>query len=101
MQNKNYFLLRKNLTPKIYAYSDSNPELDGLIKIGYTTGNVLERVKQQYPTSRPGKIPFKILLDEYTIKGMELLLRIKTYISFYQQKVFLIQMENGLDVLQN
>ena len=68
MQNKNYFLLRKNLTPKIYAYSDSNPELDGLIKIGYTTGNVLERVKQQYPTSRPGKIPFKILLDEYAIR---------------------------------
>lgn len=68
MENKNYFLLRKNLTPKIYAYSDSNPELEGLIKIGYTTGNVLERVKQQYPTVRPGKIPFKILFDESAIR---------------------------------
>ena len=68
MENKNYFSFRKDLNPKIYAYSDTNPELDGLLKVGYTTSDVLERVKQQYPTARPGKVPFKILLDESAIR---------------------------------
>ncbi len=68
MENKNYFSFRKDLNPRIYAYSDTNPELDGLLKVGYTTSDVLERVKQQYPTARPGKVPFKILLDESAIR---------------------------------
>ena len=68
MENKDYFSLRKNLTPKIYAYTDSNPELEGLIKIGYTAGDILKRVKQQYPTVRPGKNPFKIVLEQAAIR---------------------------------
>ncbi|QIW16081.1 restriction endonuclease [Pasteurellaceae bacterium RH1A] len=40
-------------TPKIYAYSDSR--FAGCLKIGYTEQDVLERIKQQYPTITPNQ----------------------------------------------
>ena len=48
--------------PKIYAYEDTNQLYKGLLKVGFTTVDVLSRVKQQYPTKRPGPEPFKIVL---------------------------------------
>ena len=50
--------------PTIYAYEDTNPQYDGLLKVGYTSVNVLSRVNQQYPTQRPGPKPYKIVLEE-------------------------------------
>ena len=50
--------------PKIYAYQDTNPQYKGHLKVGYTSVDVLSRVKQQYPTKRPGPEPFKIVLEE-------------------------------------
>ena len=47
--------------PTIYAYLDTNPQYEGLLKVGYTTVDVVSRVKQQYPTKRPG--------PEYTSGG--------------------------------
>ena len=55
--------------PKIYAYRDSHPEYDGLLKVGYTTQTVLQRVKQQYPTARPGKPPYNIMLEEIAMRN--------------------------------
>ncbi|MBF2754719.1 MAG: GIY-YIG nuclease family protein [Gammaproteobacteria bacterium AqS3] len=49
--------------PKIYAYSDTHPDSKGLLKIGYTTRDVKSRVREQYPTARPGKLPYKIVLE--------------------------------------
>jgi len=70
VSNKNFFLEKKILSPKIYGYSDSSPQLEGLIKIGYTgTGDVKKRVKQQYPTLRPGKEPYKILIEETAVRN--------------------------------
>ena len=51
--------------PKIYGYTDKT--YPGLIKVGYTTIGVKDRVKQQYPTKRPD-IPYKIILEESAIR---------------------------------
>ena len=68
--NKNFFPEKKILSPKIYGYSDSSPQLEGLIKIGYTgTGDIKKRVKQQYPTLRPGKEPYKILIEKTAVRN--------------------------------
>jgi hypothetical protein len=49
----------------IYAYSDSNPDYQGLLKVGFTAVDVEKRVAQQYPTKRPdGKAPYSIVFAE-------------------------------------
>ena len=63
--DKDIFPPRPETQPMIYAYEDSNPEYKGLLKIGYTTISVEQRVAQQYPTKRPdGKIPYRIVFAE-------------------------------------
>lgn len=52
------------VNPRIYAYSDSHEQYAGLLKIGYTTLTVQERVKQQYPIATPGKPTYIIHLDD-------------------------------------
>ena len=43
--------------------------MEGLIKIGYTsTGDVKKRVKQQYPTLRPGKEPYQIVIEKSAVR---------------------------------
>lgn len=39
-KDKNFFPLRPDAKPTIYAYEDTNPQYKGLLKIGYTTGDV-------------------------------------------------------------
>ncbi|MDR1776847.1 MAG: GIY-YIG nuclease family protein [Desulfovibrio sp.] len=63
--SKDFFPLRPDARPTIYAYEDSNPEYRGLLKVGYTTVDVEKRVAQQYPTKRPdGKKPYRIVFAE-------------------------------------
>jgi len=62
--SKEFFPRRPEVQPKIYAYEDTNPQYAGLLKIGYTTKDVRERVAEQYPTLRPGKLPYRIVLEE-------------------------------------
>ncbi len=66
---KDYFPSRPSLKPTIYAYEDSNPEYKGLLKVGFTTQSVEERIAQQYPTKRPGKLPYRIVLSEPAMRG--------------------------------
>jgi hypothetical protein len=54
--------------PRIYAYEDSNPQYAGLLKVGYTAGDVEARVKDQYPTLRPGPLPYRIVLTEDAVR---------------------------------
>lgn len=61
---KDFFPQRPDAKPTIYAYADTNPQYDGLLKVGYTTGDVRSRVAQQYPTKRPGRLPYRIVLEE-------------------------------------
>lgn len=61
----NLFPSRPDNKPMIYAYKESNPDYEGLLKIGFTSTNVEKRVAQQYPTKRPdGKPPFEIVFAE-------------------------------------
>lgn len=68
MAQKDFFPLRPEANPKIYAYEDTNPLYSGLLKIGYTTKDVQQRVAQQYPTLRPGKPPYCIVLEESAMR---------------------------------
>jgi len=69
MPETNFFPLRLQSQPAIYAYTDSNPEYKGLLKIGYTDKNAKTRVAQQYPTLRPGKLPYTIVLEESAVRN--------------------------------
>lgn len=66
---KNFFPPRTKVEPKIYAYEDAHPQYRGLLKIGYTTRSVQERVAEQYPTVRPGDKPYQIVLEESAIRN--------------------------------
>jgi len=75
-----FFPQRPNANPRIYSYIDTNPEYKGLLKIGFTNRGVQERVKEQYPTVRPSKLPYKIVLDESAMR--------KDGTTFYDFEVF-------------
>ena len=47
MQQQNFFPPRPTLSPKIYAYSIDAPDHKGLLKVGYTTRDVRQRIKEQ------------------------------------------------------
>lgn len=63
-----FFPLPSRSQPKIYAYSDSHPDYAGLLKIGYTTLSVQERVKQQHAVARPTQT-YTIELDEVAMRN--------------------------------
>jgi T5orf172 domain-containing protein len=64
-----FFPPRPESRPSIYAYEDTNPQYAGLLKVGYTTVNVQSRVAQQYPTLRPGRPPYRIVLEESAMRN--------------------------------
>ena len=66
---KDFFSDPTNINPRIYAYEDTNPQYRGLLKVGYTSVDVKKRVAQQYPTLRPGNLPYKIIVDEPAMKN--------------------------------
>jgi len=67
--SKEFFPPRPESRPTIYAYEDTNPQYAGLLKVGYTTADAQSRVAQQYPTLRPGKLPYRIVLEEPAMRG--------------------------------
>src|SRR5665647_1274876 len=66
---KDFFPPRPESRPTIYAYEDTNPQYLGLLKIGYTIIDAQTRVSQQYPTARPGKPPYRIVLEESAMRN--------------------------------
>ena len=64
-----FFPRRVDANPMIYAYEDTNPQYKGLLKVGYTSIDVQRRVAQQYPTLRPGSLPYRIVLEEPAMRG--------------------------------
>ncbi len=64
-----FFPPRPESRPTIYAYEDTNPQYAGLLKVGYTTVDARSRVAQQYPTLRPGKAPYRIVLEEPAMRN--------------------------------
>ncbi len=67
--NDDFFPPRPASRPTIYAYQDTNPQYAGLLKVGYTTVNAQARVARQYPTLRPGKPPYRIVLEEPAMRN--------------------------------
>jgi hypothetical protein len=67
--SKDFFPPRPESRPTIYAYEDTNLQYANLLKVGYTTVNVQGRVAQQYPTLRPGKPPYRIVLEEPAMRN--------------------------------
>ncbi|MGL4484513.1 MAG: hypothetical protein ACRCUS_06140, partial [Anaerovoracaceae bacterium] len=59
--SKDFFPLKPDINPEIYAYEDTNPQYLGMLKVGFSTVGSEARVKQQYPTKRPGEDPFRIV----------------------------------------
>lgn len=67
MAQSSFFPRRPDLTPQIYAYSD--PQYEGMLKVGYTAHDVQKRVADQYPTKRPGdKLPYKIVYQDSSVR---------------------------------
>ncbi len=64
-----FFPPRPASRPTIYSYEDTNPQYAGLLKVGYTTVDVQGRVAQQYPTKKPGKPPYRIVLEETAMRN--------------------------------
>ena len=64
-----FFPPRPKSRPTVYAYEDTNPQYVGLLKVGYTTVDAQSRVAQQYPTLRPGKPPYRIVLEEPAMRN--------------------------------
>lgn len=65
----NFFPQRPEVHPMIYAYEDTNPQYQGMLKIGFTSVDVDRRVAQQYPTRRPdGSVPYRIVYRESAMR---------------------------------
>jgi hypothetical protein len=62
--SKEIFPKRPDYNLRIYAYRDTNPQYEGLLRIGQTTRTVETRVREQYPSARPGNPPYEIVLNE-------------------------------------
>ena len=67
--SRDFFPPRPESRPTIYAYEDTHPQYAGLLKVGYTAIDVRARVAQQYPTLRPGKLPYRIVLEESAMRN--------------------------------
>jgi len=67
--DREFFPPRPASRPTIYAYEDTNPQYAGLLKVGYTTVDAQCRVAQQYPTKKPGKPPYRIVLEESAMRN--------------------------------
>ena len=64
-----FFPSRPDLAPTIYAYTDSHPQFAGMLKIGETVVGAAKRVAEQYPTKRPGKPVWRIVMEESAIRS--------------------------------
>jgi hypothetical protein len=65
-----YVKQRPESHPMIYAYSDNNPELKGLLKVGYTEKDVEKRLSEIYPIKMPDSVvPYKIVLRESAMRS--------------------------------
>ncbi len=69
MSEAKFFPPRLKSKPTIYAYEDTNPQYKGLLKVGYTTVDAEKRVAQQYPIKKPGKPPYRIVLEESAMRS--------------------------------
>jgi hypothetical protein len=65
MSINDFFPPRTDAKPIIYAYCEpKNSELKGLLKVGYTSRTIEERMHEHYPTLKPGEKPYEVVFVE-------------------------------------
>lgn len=65
MPTNEFFPPRPDAEPIIYAYREPrNRELKGLLKVGYTSRTIDERMREHYPTLKPGEKPYEVVFTE-------------------------------------
>lgn len=67
--SKEFFPQRPASRPTIYAYEDTNPQFQGLLKVGYTTRTPKERLEEIYPLKTPGGPLYRIVLQESAMRN--------------------------------
>ena len=62
MTSNEFFPPRPDATPIIYAYREpNNYQLKGMLKVGYTSRTIEERMHEHYPTLKPGDKPYEVV----------------------------------------
>lgn len=70
MSKQNFFPQKPDATPIIYGYTEpNNPELEGLIKVGFTARTIDERMHEHYPTLKPGSRPYEVVFLEPAVRS--------------------------------
>ncbi len=65
MPSTDFFPERPAACPIIYAYEEpKNPQLKGLLKVGYTSRTIDERMREHYPTLKPGETPYRVVFTK-------------------------------------
>lgn len=70
MSKQDFFPQKPDATPIIYGFTEpNNPELKGLIKVGFTARTVDERMHEHYPTLKPGTNPYEVVFIESAVRS--------------------------------
>ena len=70
MAKQDFFPQKPDATPIIYGYIEpNNPELEGLIKVGFTSRFIDERMHEHYPTLKPGTKPYEVVFIEPAVRS--------------------------------
>ncbi len=70
MAKQDFFPQKPDATPIIYGYTEpNNPELEGLIKVGFTARTIDERMHEHYPTLKPGAKPYEVVFLEPAVRS--------------------------------
>ena len=68
MNDENFFPVRPETRPMIYAYEEDNPKYAGMLKVGFASTGVEKRVAEQFPVLKPGdKKPYRIFFTGLSI----------------------------------
>lgn len=70
MAKQDFFPQKPDATPIIYGFIEpGNPELEGLIKVGFTARTIDERMREHYPTLKPGTKPYEVVFIEPAVRS--------------------------------
>ena len=70
MHSQEFFPERPDNQPIIYAYCEpDNPQLKGMLKVGYTSRTIDQRMHEHYPTLEPGEVPYEVVFVEPAMRS--------------------------------
>lgn len=70
MAKQDFFPPKPDATPIIYGFVEpNNLELEGLIKVGFTARPIEERMREHYPTLKPGAKPYEVVFIEPAVRS--------------------------------